>query len=313
MKLVPASLSAVPFLLLSTLLALAPQPAAAANGPSHFIIQTPSTSSPWQAGAPNPVVWTYSKSASPSRWVRRARGGARGRREPGPAEYPRAPCRRIALPADRASLIDSRHRGWRRASRPSSVRRVVLEGGAPAQGRDGEGRQAAIPVPGPGRRRPSRLTPSCPSSPPALAADILQFDVELLRLSGTGLLLVAKNGASRRATAVPAPPFADTSGRALRVAAALRQCRSPTARPSSTLRGSRRATTTLPSSWTRTMERCVSRQGARPTPGSRADESLRLSHNPLAFQVFTRSSKFSILASECRATRLPGSKCEQNG
>jgi hypothetical protein len=29
-----------------------------------------------------------------------------------------------------------------------------------------------------------------------LSASILQFDVELLRLSGTGLLLVAKNGPS---------------------------------------------------------------------------------------------------------------------
>jgi hypothetical protein len=66
MKLFPTTLSAVPLLLLSSFLSLAPLSTEAATGregPSHFIIETPSSKSPWKADSVNPLAWTFSKSA----------------------------------------------------------------------------------------------------------------------------------------------------------------------------------------------------------------------------------------------------------
>lgn len=192
MKFFPSSLATLPVLLLSSFLTLGPTPIQAANGPSHFVISTPSTNSPWQADGVNPLAWTYSKSESVSQAVDQGKGGnentdrGRARRVSLTVVTSDGLRRRAALDMKRSGhagrkFMDATGR-WN-ASKESNVWR---RRDSRAEERRGCYSCAA-------RRREQNADLSLCFLP--LAADILQFDVELLRLSGTGLLLVAKNGA----------------------------------------------------------------------------------------------------------------------
>lgn len=192
MKFLPSSLATLPVLLLSSFLTLGPTPIQAANGPSHFVISTPSTNSPWQADGVNPLAWTYSKSESVSQAVDQGKGGNQ--------KSGRGRARRVSLTVVTSVGSEDEQRwtcsvpvmqggsSWMQQGVGMLHRKRMSGGeGTLAHKRGG----AAILVRHEGGSRTTDL--SLCFLP--LAADILQFDVELLRLSGTGLLLVAKNGA----------------------------------------------------------------------------------------------------------------------
>ena len=295
MKLFPATLSAVPLLLLSSFLSLAPLATEAAtgrDGPSHFIIETPSSKSPWKADSVNPLVWTYSKSTSEHRragcWERSRRregaGEARADVDDDPSSRRRSRPERARAACELQLCAISGFSGalavgppWLRLREPQRTSfgaegRAVTVASAPAVAAAPDDhvrtRRTDLPI---SRNRP---------------ASILQFDVELLRLSGTGLLLVAKNGQSEASARLLTCTADDR--RRLRV-----QCPSSTARPSSPSRTFPRATTTSPSSWTLTTAPYVlARLTCRPSfrGALTISESYRTDENPVAHRFF-RSSR----------------------